>query len=222
MCDIDLSNHGKLCDLDVKPVHNASRACWVDDKRITYYAGRSIHVVDVDSGEQLISPVAGDAAHATHIDRLPYWAEGAEAAGVRALDVSSGSTELITACDDIRSCLEPAIGPLGDFSVKHLQFSPDGNHIGFRSHGERTDMLTMRSDGSDLHLYPAPKPIHQLWYDNDCIVGVWIRGAPEGKDRHYFRWSLEAELLETLAGPISHGAASTDRQWHAGETCAYF
>ncbi len=224
ICDHNLANHRKLTDFRIKPIHNASRASWIDNDRIAYSAGSEIQIIDIDSSPHLSGPWCGDLGHSALGPRLLFWSlnkDGQDAVFV--LDANTETVDQLTSTAQIRACTEAATGSrIGSFSIKHLQYNPDGSRIGFRLHGPATDMLTMRPDGSELCVYPAQKPVHQLWFNNDTIMGVWKRAAPAGKDSHYFRWNLRGEMVEPLAGPISHGAASPDRKWYAGETCEYF
>ena len=224
VCDQNLSSHRKLVNLIVKPLHNGTRAFWVDNDQIAYSSNREIFVVDAASGETLLGPYRGDLGHDAYDHRLLFWdlSQGEREPGPYELDADSGQLRLLVQVAEIRECVEKGLErKISDFTAKHLAFSKDGSLIGFRLHGELENMLTFRPDGSELRLYPTKKPMHQLWYDGNTIMGVWRKG-PEGKIRHFYRWSLEGEVLEELAGSVSHAAASPDRQWFAGETCDYF
>jgi hypothetical protein len=223
VCNRDLSNHRKVTEFEIKPVHNASRASWVDNDRIAFSSKSSICIIDADSGELILGLYEGDLGHHICEHRLLFWSINKDDHdAVYELDIDTGKLRTVVSTEEIQKCFEASIGTLDPFSVKHLQHNPDGTRIGFRLHGPTTEMLTMRSDGSELAVYPTQKPVHQLWFDNDTVMGVWKRTAPKGHDSHYFRWTLEGKVIEELAGPISHGAASPDRMLYAGETCAYF
>ena len=48
-------------------------------------------------------------------------------------------------------------------------------------------------------LFPDPKPLHFLWYDDETIMGVEVF-TNSSVNGHYKRWSLEGAELETLGG----------------------
>ena len=224
VCHHDLSNHTKVADLSIKPIHNAARAAWVDNTRLSFTTHRITRVLDVENGSDIVEPVEGDTGHEGHGACILYWTvDGENPSSVAELDADSGISRTIVTTEQICDVYRRDTGrDLEPFSVKHLQYSTDGQLICFRLHGPTTEMLSMRPDGSQLHVYPTQKPVHQLWFDNDTIMGAWKRSPPEGKRSHFFRWSLDGEVIEELAGSISHGAASPDRMWYAGETCEYF
>ena len=224
VCNRDLTHHRMLTPFEIKPVHNASRASWIENDRIAFSEHDQITVIDTNTGERIFDPIQGDLGHSARSDRLLFWSGNRNENGaVEEQDLETGICRTLVTATQIRACVESftreSIPP---FSVKHLQYNLDGSRIGFRLHGPRTDMLTMNGAGDDLQVYPAQKPVHQLWYDNDTVMGVWKRTESEGQDSHYFRWNFEGEVLESLAGRISHGAASADRAWYAGESCEYF
>ena len=43
ICDHNLSNHNKLAELLVKPLHNGAQAFWIDNQRICYSSRRDIY-----------------------------------------------------------------------------------------------------------------------------------------------------------------------------------
>ncbi|MDP6039436.1 MAG: hypothetical protein QGG64_12865 [Candidatus Latescibacteria bacterium] len=223
VCDHNLSQHNKLADLVVKPLHNGAHAFWIDDRRIAYSTRRNIYVVDADSGTQLLGPIQGEVGHDAHDGKLLFWESGDNVHGAYELDVDTGKMHLVISEDAVRQCVEDGLKmEIGDFSGKHLAYSTGGSRIGLRLGGIVDDMVTLSRDCSQVRLYPRPKPVHQLWYDDDTIMGVWGRNAPEGTGRHYYRWTIDGEPLEELAGPMSHADASPDRQWFAGEACPYY
>jgi hypothetical protein len=102
-------------------------------------------------------------------------------------------------------------------------YSPDGSKIAMRLDVGLGDeaykhLVTMNRSGGDIHFF-GPKPMHFAWYDNSSIMGHDNQvndGIPNDKSAR--RWSLDAEYIETLAGPGNHLAASFSRECFASES----
>jgi len=223
VCDRDLRRHRKLTDVTITN-HNGANAFWVSDDRIAFQEQSGVFVISAITGERLLGPYDGWLGHDAHEGRLLLSGRVAADApyGLYELDGLSGNARLLMSLAEIaRTIADETEDPLG--TPVHLQYSSDGSWISFRgTAGTDPLMVSMRSDGSEVVVFPRAKPLHQLWYDDDTYMGVW-RGpdVPPDHDFQYHRWDIRGRVLEKLAGMINHGAASPDRQWYAGEAARY-
>ena len=108
--------------------------------------------------------------------------------------------------------------------IKSLKtYSPDGSKFTLRldvdDDGENSKhVVTINKNGGDIN-YFGPKPMHFSCYDNSSIMGQDNQisdGFPNNKSTR--RWSLNAEFIETLAGPGNRLAASSNRGLYANES----
>jgi hypothetical protein len=76
----------------------------------------------------------------------------------------------------------------------------------------------MNKSGGDIRFF-GPKPMHFAWYDNESIMGHDNQiNDRQPNDKSARRWSLDADYIETLAGPGNHLAASFNRELFASES----
>jgi hypothetical protein len=151
------------------------------------------------------------------------------------LDCDSTELRKITTVGELK-IQEVRAGATASNEVTHIQPSPDGRRMLFRfggGVGGRMGCIRL-SDGRGLTVFPGEKPMHFLWYDNETAMGVNWGFTPadhkprdpetfqKASRRHWYqRFAIDGGVLETLAGPITHGAAAPNRQWYVGETADY-
>ena len=228
VCDRDLTNHRKLFAVNVHN-HNGANAMWIDNARVAFESASGIHVLNVDTGEVVRGPIAGHIGNDAHDHKMlfaPGGGAGTNSAvserGIYELDCDTGKIRQIISSAKIAEFLTEKLGEeyTPRIGLAHLQFSPDGRRISFRLGRRR--VATVRSDGTGLTIFPGEKPMHFLWYDSNTFMGADF-GVRDGKpnNHEYRRWTPDGRFTETLAGPITHGAASPDRQWYAGESTSY-
>ena len=109
-----------------------------------------------------------------------------------------------------------------EWKILHLMYSPDGSKIALRLDVGDDEihkyLVTMNRSGGDIHFF-GPKPMHFAWYDNSSIMGHDNQiNDRMPNDKSARRWSLDAEYMETLAGPGNHLAASLNRELFASES----
>lgn len=234
ICHCDLSDHRKLADVDVG-FHNGAKAFWIDNHRLAYVS-EGLRVIDVDTRRELFGPF--EIRSETHLSvdhKIVFHGEVDGLWAVWELDCDSGELREITTLDELK-VWETRAGAAASNEVTHIQPSQDGRRMLFRfggGVGGRMGCIRL-ADGGGLTVFPGEKPMHFLWYDNDTVMGAnWgfaaadhgpgdLEAFPMASRGHWYqRFAVHGGVLETLAGPITHGAASPDRQWYAGETANY-
>lgn len=235
ICNHDLTAHRKLADINIG-IHNGAKAFWIDNQRLAYDS-IGLRVINVDTGKQLYGPFPiKSETHFSVNNRIIFHGSVQDKLAVWELDCDLGKTRIITTLGDVNAALKQQNVDTKNEEITHIQPSADGNRFLFRfgeGRGRRMGCVRM-ADGSLLGVFPGEKPMHFLWYDNKTVMGanwnfkatdhapddfVVFRQAAQG--RWYQRFNLEGGVLETLAGTITHGAGSPDRNWYAGETANY-
>ena len=234
LCNRDLTCHRKLADVKIG-IHNGAKAFWIDNQRLAYVSD-GLRVIDVDSGQLLYGPfpIRCETHYSVQHTIVIYGQVGDEWA-IWELDCNSGGIRKVTTLDALSA--DPSrlgVEELDEFT--QIQPSADGTRVLFRygpQDGKRMACLHMNGAQS-LIAFPGNKPMHFLRYDNETVMGVnWGFSAGDhnpndrnefqqaAKNRWFQRYEVDGGVIETLAGPITHGAASPDRMWYAGETANY-
>jgi hypothetical protein len=229
ICNADLTGHKMIAELNSFQVHNGVNAQWIDNKTIAYYHDEYIRVVNLKGKEQIPAIRASSIGHAPHDEKILF-SHISEETGywtIYECDINNGEiTELADAStfkEVVNHFSIDNIRDMSDRKIIHLMYSPDGSKIALRldlgNDGESGNhLVTMNKSGGDIHFF-GPKPMHFAWYDNESIMGHDNQiNDRKTNDKSARRWSLDAEFIETLAGPGNHLAASTDRELFASES----
>jgi hypothetical protein len=229
ICNTDLSGHKMITELNKFQVHNGVNAQWVDNKTIAYFDDEYIRVVNLKGKEQVPAIRAASIGHAPHDEKILFSRISEETSywTIYEYDISNGDiTEIADAStfkDVVNHFSIDNIRDMSDRKIIHLMYSPDGSKIALRldlgNDGEIDNhLVTMNKSGGDIHFF-GPKPMHFAWYDNESIMGHDNQvNDRKTNDKSARRWSLDAEYIETLAGPGNHLAASLDRELYASES----
>jgi len=229
ICNADLTGHKMVTELNNFQVHNGVHAQWVNNQTIAFLDDGQIRVVNLKGQDQVPAINAADLGHHPHDEKIlfsriseetNYWT-------VYEFDISNGETTEIadasTFADIVNHFSSAGFNAMTEWKIIHLQYSPDGSKIAMRvsvgSGGEQHNhLVTMNRGGGDIHFF-GPKPMHFAWFDNSSIMGHDNQindGKPDNRSAR--RWSLDAEYIETLAGPGNHLAASVNRELYASES----
>lgn len=239
VCDRDgLTNSRKLCDFD-SDAHNGGEIIWLNNTVLAFQAepNGEINVMDIETGETVAEFIYGKISQNSSDGRLAYAVNSLEVGnwqsiagqaveqGIYVWDLALQRSVQVCSSSNLAVQLTAAGAmdvPETDLPpLSHLQFSPDGSKLSLRWDGiEEEHLAIVSTNGMLISTFPDPKPLHFLWYDNDTVMGVEI--LPGSGDRgSYKRWNLDGSEVETLAGVMTHAAASPDRRWVAGETANY-
>ncbi len=229
ICNADLTGHKKVTELNSFQVHNGVHAQWINNKTIAFFEGGKIKVVNLKGEEQVPAINAADIGHAPFDEKILFSriSEETNFWTVYEYNFSNGETKEIadasTFADIVNHFSSADFNEMTKWKLIHLQYSPDGSKIAMRvgvgSGGEQHNhLITMNRSGGDIHFF-GPKPMHFAWYDNESIMGHDNQiNDRKPNDFSARRWSLDAEYIETLAGPGNHLAASLDRELIASES----
>lgn len=224
VCNVDLTGHKKILEINSLAVHNGARVQWLDNNTFAFQDD-SIRVVDLD-GNSLIKAVSGRIGHKTLNGKFLY-SDYATETGISTIyeyDVKNQEiTKLADALDFqkvVKLFPSEDLRKVEDFWILHLQYNINGEKIAFRMDigGKYNHLVIMNMDGSNVH-YFGPKPMHFAWYDNESIMGHDNQvddGMPNDKSGR--RWDLDGNYIETISGIGNHLAASNDRKILASET----
>ena len=228
VCNADLTDHKMIVELKDFQVHNGVNAQWVDNKTIAYFDDGYINVVNLKGKEQVPDIRAASIGHAPYDEKIlfsriseetNYWT-------IYECDISNGEiTEIADASTfkDIGNHFSSVdFVEMKEWKIIHLMYSPGGSKIALRldlGDGETMNhLVTMNKSGGDIHFFGS-KPMHFAWYDNESIMGHDNQiNDRKTNDKSARRWTLDAEFIETLAGPGNHLAASSDRELFASES----
>jgi len=227
VCDRDLKNQRKVADIPAVGPHNTAMALWVDNRRIVYQSGyHETFVVDADTGQTVLGPLAGQLQHNAHDGRFLICLNKREAPpekrGLYSVDAHTGEQRLILPTRTLLPFADRIQIPDPDrWVIQHGQWSEDGSLIAMKlwaANGIPCMLFTCKADGSDIVCF-GPKPMHFQWYDEQTLFGHDDKvadGLPDNKELR--RWRRDATVVETLGGYGCHPAMSPDRQWIATET----
>jgi len=206
---------------------------WADNSRVVFSsvdpAGHeTIRVINVDTGRVEHGPFVD--FHPGHEARngkvLMSRRGGARPAGSAAPGPGAGETtatglhELDIATGKLRLVLAHA------GSIHHVQYSPDGRKALFNAN-DNYNVSIVNLDGTGFRVLDGPdrrKPMHVQWYDNHSFFGGIHEKRTLGVDldKHHlhetYRWNLDGEITDFLAGICCHGATRADHRYFAGES----
>ncbi|HKK61136.1 MAG TPA: hypothetical protein VJ951_01170 [Bacteroidales bacterium] len=229
VCNADLTNHRMIVELENFQVHNGVNTQWVDNKTIAYFDDGYINVVNLKGKEQVPAMQAESIGHAPYDEKIlfsnisketNYWT-------IYECDISNGEIAEIADASTFKGIVDHFsivdYRKMTDWKIIHLIYSPDGSKIAMRidirpGGNKNPHLVTMNKDGGDIHFF-GPKPMHFAWYDNESIMGHDNQiNDRKTNDKSARRWTLDAEFIETLAGPGNHLAASSSRELIASES----
>jgi len=229
ICNADLTGHKMITKLNDFQVHNGVNAQWVDNKTIAYYDDEHIRVVDLKGKELIPAIQAASIGHAPHENKILYSriSEETNYWTIYEYDISNREkTEIADAStfkDIVHHFSTDNLRKMSDRKIIHLMYSPDGSKIAMRLDiGPKDEnynhLVTMNKNGGDIQFF-GPKPMHFAWYDKESIMGHDNQiNDRMPNDKSARRWSLDAEYIETLAGPGNHLGASFCRKYYASES----
>lgn len=229
VCDVSLIEHTKVTDLNNFGSHNGVNAQWIDNNTIAYRDEGLVKIVNLE-GQAVTSPFEiFSLGHAPFENKILYSkvSEDTNLYTIFEYNVLTNQHRFIADATTFNEAVDlfsfPELRPIWDRRIRHLKYSPDGTKIAFRMDfgdaGEQDKyVVTMNLDGGDIQ-YFGPKPMHFAWYDNNSIMGHDNQiddGLPNNKSTR--RWTLQGEIIETIAGPGNHLSANTDRTVFATES----
>ncbi|WP_308984097.1 hypothetical protein [Thalassobacterium sedimentorum] len=241
LCDSDLTNHRKVCDVPIVRPHNGAQVFWVDDQTLGFHTAwsdnpRELFVVDASSGENRFAPIPGvtDVGHDAHAGKILFATDVRTKGtpigvpGMYELDAATGEYTLLISVSELNKLKHvlPASAlnaegayPESEWKFLHLMYSPNAERIAFRldvgTEPSQRLRLSMKPDGSDV-INLDPLLLHFRWYDDQTFAG---------HDRDKSRWllpvrySYQSEFLGTIANvPGNHYAMSPDRKGFLSES----
>ena len=239
ICGSDLTDHRDLVKFhrERTPYHNGAHAFWVDNDRLAYRSDAHLYVLDANTGERLYGPfyLPDTTTHVSRDNKIIFFGFVGKDRALWELDCDTGQIRQITTLARVVS-QEIAAGTEISDEMHHIQPNPSNTRVFFRHANKHETPISsiLVKDGGLFVPFPRKKPMHFLWYDDDTIMGVnwnfptWVHQPMDvdafkeaSKNHYYQRWHINGGVIETLAGPITHGAGSPDRQWYAGETADY-
>ena len=233
VCATDLSDAHKITDVRAGR-HNAVEASWVDDERIAYVSregpdGHSIFVVDSTNGEVLYGPIFGRICHQARKHLVAFGVtpetalanhlyEEIQKAGIYTLDCDSGEIRLVIPTDKMHAAFQTAGLTLTNhaYSMSHVQINPSATRVmAMWTLAEYRVICSCDMEGGDIRIVHK-KPVHQIWFDEESYLATYDdRTDPDRKlgKQQMYRYSLDGEILEYIAGLGNHVDASPDRNW---------
>lgn len=234
LCDVNLTHHVKIRDIDRIRWEDGAAVIWLDNDSLAYltYESGDVPVTYVvsASGKVLSGPIEGFLGHgdapggsvAMSVDKRQY-PKGSKLGSNGIYLYKGGAVTKIV--DTVRD-----FGPLKDqmagnddarfWNLFHAQLSPEGIFLSIRLDTEmgKQYLLTCRTDGSDVRFFGQPrKPLHQQWFDDSTIFGQEFVAKPaDGGPRFRGkRWDRDGKELETIFGVGNHPGISPDRKFVA-------
>lgn len=239
LCDVNLQNHRKLCDIPLIRPHNGAEVLWVDDDTLAFATPwndgpRALYVVDAQTGTNRIEPVRGitDLGHTAHDGRVLFAIDRRSKApelgefGIYELDTTTGERHEVLLQRDLNPAIadapllpetiQDAYAPDGR-TFLHLQHSPDGRRLSFRYDvgPKGPARLSINLDRQTGQVHVIRKMLHTLWYDATTLAGH------DKEDRRLTPILITntGELVDNLADvPGNHFAISPDRQGFLSES----
>ncbi len=233
VCESDLNEHRKCADVTLHN-HNGACAVWVDNNRLLYNSGdRDIYVIDVNTCAVLHGPIKN--LSETHSCVNHAFAYVSPDDLLCLFNCDTGESTIITSLEEVnkQAC---ALGREASKELTHLHMTADGKLVAFRHNTEAEKKISVVevASGKLLETFPGMKPMHFSWYDNESLMGSnWdmdpkdhraesLEEFTEAAENHYFqRFHMGGGVIETLGGTMTHGSASADREWYAGEAVNY-
>ena len=211
VCNIDGTGHRRLFKGN-SSVHNGLMQSWVDNKRIVFASDGDIRIINADTGKVVFGPFEGFSPghYALGGKVLMYQKENfTKPRGIYEFDTATGKMRLAVPYND---------------RIWHVQCSTDGKTILFRTRDNNYNALGVADlESGSFKIFPGEKPMHFQWFDKQSFFGYIvpnvIGGDPNTHLMHeMYRWNLDGEIIEHLAGYGCHGAARADGKYFAGES----
>lgn len=204
VCNSDGTNHRRLWN-GRSTIHNGLGQSWVDNHRIAFRAQGSVMVINADTGDMEFGPFEGYGTAHYALDGKVLLVSRDE--GIYELNVHTGRIRMVL--------------PYANSSISHLQYSPDGNKLLFTTAGN-SHLVMANIDGSELTVLPGTKPMHFQWFDNRSFFGYSheeVVGVDLSKHhwREMYRYDLDGQVIEHMAGHGCHGDIRRDGMYIAGE-----
>lgn len=238
VCNIDLTQHKKLTNINGTVAHNGVEAQWIDDHRIAFFDQGIIRIISANNGhdllkEKIVCSGLGHYPHGNSILYDIYGGKGIDGPGIYELDVNTFKHKLILSNDDIAKIGLPSfiptqkVAPVAQWRALHCQYSPNGKKIAFRldvgpfEEGQLQGICNR--DGSGLKI--MVQTLHSIWYDDESMVGH-LRYEKTGEKPSdlsqrftLVRVDLDGNIIQRSPTPRgNHLGISPDKQWFASET----
>ncbi len=204
--DIDGENQRKVFE-GQNTVHNGFGQSWVDNERIVFRSEGAAYVLNVDTKEVEFGPFDG-------LIPAHYAMEGKvllsrSRHGFYELDIATGDKRKMESYDG---------------TITHLQYAPDMRRALFTTEGNY-HLAKLHFESAEIDVFPDWKPMHFQWFDNNSLFGSIAKPEDmlgvDPQEHHLtevYRWNLEGEIIEHLAGEGCHPAVRADGAYVAGET----
>lgn len=238
VCNRELTDNKKVIDVRAGR-HNGIEASWVDDHRIAYVSregkgGHMIYVVDADRSEVLFGPIYGALCHDSQQHLIAFGVTPElirenknypqiNTAGIYTLDCDTGEIRLVIRTEKLLDFFKKNGLSLTEkpYGTSHIQLNPSATRImSMWSSQEYRVIASWDMNGEDIRIVHK-KPVHQIWYDDASYIATYDdKTDPErrlGKQQMY-RYSLDGERLEYLAGLGNHVDGSPDREWYVTDS----
>ena len=209
VCNTDGSDHRKLFSGN-EAVHNGLQQSWVDNNRIVFSSDNAVYIINANTGAIELGPYEDyRAGHLAQDGKVLMYSKrtGTEHRGLFELDTEDGELSLII--------------PINN-SINHPQYSPNGRKALFTTN-QNTNLVVADLKSGEFEILPGNKPMHFQWFDDESLFG-YIENETLGVDttRHLnhqlYRWNLDGQIIEYLAGIGCHGGARGDGNYFAGES----
>jgi len=239
VCDIDLTNHRKVFDIECGN-HNGPSATFIDNELVVFrsvYNGNGVfYILNIDTGKVIYGPIIAKESHCAENGQYPFSLEPSQenknpdypditTAGVYSLDVKSGKiTKVIDAKDMLAEIEKAGYEPNENtLSLSHVQWNPSADKIMMRIsiNGYGGALLGCFDIKTNKTHFIPNKPVHQLWYDDNSYIAVYQ--YHDGKRWHMDksrinRYTLDGEIIEPLGGIGNHVDCSKDGEWITGDS----
>lgn len=219
--DIDGTNHRKLFE-GLNQIHDGFHQSWVDNRRIVFASGGNIecgegnvYIINVDTEEieyELEGFYPGHCSLHGKVVMSMNQNSGKYERGLWEFDVAEEDLRLILPFDE---------------TIHHHQYSHDGKRIQFNVCGpggrKHNRKFWVNTDGSELTVLPGgDKPMHCQWFDEATMFGsvdAHMTGVDLAKHHIHevYRWDLQGNIIEHLAGIGCHPVVRSDGMYIAGE-----
>lgn len=234
LCDVDLTHHVKIRDIDRIRWEDGAAVIWLDNDSLAYltYENGDVPVTYVisTSGKVLSGPIEGFLGHgdapegsvAMSVDKRQY-PKGSKL-GSNGIYLYKGGaiTKIVDTVRDFGPLKDKMAGndDARDWNLFHAQLSPEGTFLSIRLDTEKGKqyLLTCRTDGSDVRFFGQPrKPLHQQWFDDSTIFGQEFAPKPADGGPRFIgkRWDRDGKELGTIFGVGNHPGISPDRKYVA-------
>ncbi len=211
VCNIDGTGHRRLFKGN-SSVHNGLMQSWVDNKRIVFASDGDTRIINADTGKVLFGPFEGFSPghYALSGKVLMYQRRNfTKPRGIYEFDTATGKMRLAVPYDKY---------------IGHVQCSTDGKTILFKNKDNNKNYIGVADlESGKFKLFPGEKPMHYQWFDEQTFFGYIVLNVMGGDPNTHllhemYRWNLDGEIVEYLAGYGCHGAARSDGKYFAGES----